>query len=91
MKAKIKNMSKIFIGTKLLKKLNKIHKHLEPYYENVTVYKIKGGGKHFKSEVWGIINEKRLFTEEQKQLDHIINNRLESDIRSTIIETNKEQ
>ena len=33
MKAKIKNMSKIFIGTKLLKKLNKIHKHLEPYYE----------------------------------------------------------
>lgn len=32
MKDKIKNMSKIFIGTKLLKKLNKIHKHLEPYY-----------------------------------------------------------
>lgn len=91
MKDKIKDISKIFIGTKLLKKLNKIHKHLEPYYENVTVYKIKNGGKHFKSEVWEIINEKRLFTEEQKQLDHIINNRLESDIRSTIIETNKRQ
>lgn len=70
MKVKIKNMSKIFIGTKLLKKLNKIH---------------------IKSEVWGTINEKRLFTEEQKQLDHIINNRLESDTRSTIIETNKKQ